>query len=287
MWTEIAAKISETTQQKFEVEQQKTVGGGCINQSYAVSDGDRTFFVKLNEPSQLEMFMAEAAGLEAMYQTQTIRVPQPICTGTSDRHSYIVLEWLEFGRGNSQAWQEMGRKLAAMHQYQGAEKFGWDRNNTIGSTPQVNDWMADWSEFFAVKRIGYQLRLAKRRGGSFPDTDTVVEAVREQLRSHQPQPSILHGDLWSGNAACTADGEPAILDPATYWGDREADIAMTELFGGFPSAFYQGYNAVWPLDDGYRQRKSLYNLYHVLNHFNLFGGGYGSQAQSTIKRLLN
>jgi fructosamine-3-kinase len=287
MWTEIAAKISETTQQKFEVKQQQTVGGGCINQSYAVSDGDRTFFVKLNEPSQLEMFMAEAAGLEAMYQTQTIRVPKPICTGTSDRHSYIVLEWLEFGRGNQQSWQEMGRKLAAMHQYQGSEKFGWDRNNTIGSTPQINDWMEDWSEFFAVKRIGYQLRLAKRRGGSFPDTETVVEAVREQLRSHQPKPSILHGDLWSGNAACTADSEPVILDPATYWGDREADIAMTELFGGFPSAFYQGYNAVWPLDEGYRQRKSLYNLYHVLNHFNLFGGGYGSQAQSTIKRLLN
>ncbi|MEC4804037.1 MAG: fructosamine kinase family protein [Jaaginema sp. PMC 1079.18] len=286
MWTEIAAQISKHTQQKFEVKQQKVVGGGCINQSYAVSDGARTFFVKLNSPSQLEMFLAEEKGLQEMYNTQTIRVPQPLCTGASDRHSYIILEWLEFGSGNSQSWQTMGRQLAAMHQYKGTKKFGWEINNTIGSTPQINEWSDDWSEFFAVKRIGYQLRLAKRKGGSFPDTNTVVEAVREKLRSRQPQPSILHGDLWSGNAACTVDGEPVILDPATYWGDREADIAMTELFGGFPAPFYQGYNAVWPLDDGYRQRKSLYNLYHILNHFNLFGGGYGSQAQSTIDRVL-
>jgi fructosamine-3-kinase len=286
MWTEIAANITRNTHQDFQVETQRSVGGGCINQGYAISDRDRTYFVKLNEASQIAMFEAEVLGLEEMAATQTIRVPRPICCGTSDRHSYIVLEWLEFGSSNQQSWQQMGRNLAAMHQDRGAEKFGWSRNNTIGSTPQINTWMEDWSEFFAVQRIGYQLRLAKRRGGSFPDTETVVEVVRQKLRSHQPQPSLLHGDLWSENAACTTDGEPVILDPATYWGDREADMAMTELFGGFPAAFYQGYNEVWPLDNGYSQRKALYNLYHVLNHFNLFGGGYGSQAQRTISQLL-
>ena len=140
--------------------------------------------------------------------------------------------------------------------------------------------------FFAEQRIGYQLRLAKRKGGSFPNTYQVIAAVRAQLANRKPEASILHGDLWSGNADITTDGKPVIFDPATYFGDRETDIAMTELFGGFPNAFYQGYNQQWQLDPGYQQRKSLYNLYHILNHFNLFGGGYGSQANRMMQHIL-
>jgi len=128
--------------------------------------------------------------------------------------------------------------------------------------------------------------LAKGRGGNFPDTTKVVEAVRQSLGDTSPQPALVHGDLWSGNAAVTLDREPVIFDPATYYGDREVDLAMTELFGGFPAAFYRGYNEVWPLDPGYKKRKDLYNLYHLLNHFNLFGGGYGSQANYTIQQIL-
>ncbi|MGB0564028.1 MAG: fructosamine kinase family protein, partial [Spirulinaceae cyanobacterium] len=273
MWNAIAQQIQAQTGQPFTIQTRRSVNGGCINQGYAISDGDRTYFVKTNSPGQREMFMAERLGLEQMARTQTIRVPQPVLEGATEECSFIVLEWLELGRGKDASWQQMGRNLAALHRYPGSEQFGWDLNNTIGSTPQMNTWMEQWADFFAEQRIGYQLRLAKRRGGSFPETGRVIERVREMLSDRQPQPSLIHGDLWSGNAACTTAGEPIIFDPAAYWGDREADIAMTELFGGFPAAFYQGYAAAWPLDAGYKQRKALYNLYHILNHFNLFGGG--------------
>ena len=150
----------------------------------------------------------------------------------------------------------------------------------------MNPWTEDWAEFFAEHRIGFQLRLAARKGMRFTGADELVETIPQLLAGHTPIASIVHGDLWGGNASVTAEGEPVIFDPATYYGDREVDIAMTELFGGFPAAFYQGYNQEWPLDDGYDRRKTLYNLYHIINHYNLFGGGYGSQAQSMIRTLL-
>jgi fructosamine-3-kinase len=232
------------------------------------------------------MFAAEALGLKQIHATKTIRVPEPICWGIAEKSSYLVLEWLEFGGGNSQSWEKMGRNLAHLHQVSLSDRFGWHCNNTIGSTPQINTISNNWADFFAHQRIGYQLRLAKERGGNFPDEDQVIPAISEILSQHQPHPSLVHGDLWSGNAAITVDGEPVILDPATYWGDREVDLAMTELFGGFPAAFYRGYNDVFPLDAGYQKRKTLYNLYHILNHFNLFGGGYASQANRMLQEIL-
>jgi fructosamine-3-kinase len=287
MWNQIAAEISKVTGEKFTIENRRTISGGSINQSYAIADEHRTYFLKLNNVSHNDMFAAEALGLKAMYDTHTIRVPQPICWGEAGNSTYIVLEYLDFGRGGSnETWTEMGRQLAKMHQVGKADQFGWLRNNTIGSTPQINTWTDHWADFFADHRIGYQLQLARRKGGNFPATDTVVETVREILKGVHPQPSLVHGDLWSGNAACTSTGEPVILDPAVYYADREVDLAMTELFGGFPGAFYRGYGEVWALDEGYQDRKDLYNLYHVLNHFNLFGGGYGSQASRMISRLL-
>lgn len=286
MWTQIAEHISQATGKEFEIENRRSVSGGCINQGYAVTGSDSTYFVKINRASHVEMFAAEALGLQQMLATRTIRLPRPICWGMVERASYIVLEWLEFGRGTAQSWEAMGRQLAAMHRAQGPAQFGWERNNTIGSTPQVNVWTANWADFFAEHRIGYQLQLARRRGGNFPDASEVVEAVREALAARHLQPSLVHGDLWSGNVAVTVAGEPVILDPATYYGDREVDVAMTELFGGFPAAFYRGYNATLPLAEGYQQRKTIYNLYHILNHFNLFGGGYSSQANQMLRQIL-
>ncbi|WP_072621160.1 fructosamine kinase family protein [Spirulina major] len=285
MWDQIAQQITTWTDQPFTIQDRQSVGGGCINQGYRVSDGDRSYFIKLNAAHQEAMFQAEALALRQMATTHTIRVPHPIGVGVAERSSYIVMEWLNFGRGASQSWAQMGRDLAALHQATGSNQFGWDQNNTIGSTPQVNTWTDSWADFFAEHRIGFQLRLAQRRGGSFPATATVIAKVRDLLAAHHPQPALVHGDLWSGNAACTVDGVPVILDPALYWGDRETDIAMTELFGGFPAAFYSGYEALFPLDSGYPQRKKLYNLYHILNHFNLFGGGYGGQAARMIDQL--
>ncbi len=286
MWTQIARHITQTTEKPFEIEKSHPVSGGCINQGYAVSGNGLIYFVKINQANQEAMFAAEALGLKQIHATKTIRVPEPICWGIADKSSYLVLEWLEFGGGDSQSWEKMGRNLARLHQVSLSDRFGWHCNNTIGSTPQINTISNSWADFFAHQRIGYQLRLAKERGGNFPDEDQVIPAISEILSQHQPHPSLVHGDLWSGNAAITVDGEPVILDPATYWGDREVDLAMTELFGGFPAAFYRGYNDVFPLDAGYQKRKTLYNLYHILNHFNLFGGGYASQANRMLQEIL-
>lgn len=285
MWTQIAEHISKVTETEFFVKSRRSVSGGCINQGYAINGDSSTYFVKLNSASQVAMFEAEALGLKQMQQTATIRVPQPICWGTASGSAYIVLEWLEIGRGNNSSWQEMGRMLAAMHSHT-SSSFGWKVNNTIGSTPQINTWTADWAEFYAQHRLAYQFQLARRRGGHFPLQEQLLAAIPQLLADHQPQPSLVHGDLWGGNAAFTASGEPVIFDPATYFGDREVDVAMTELFGGFPSAFYQGYNEVFPLDPGYEKRKTLYNLYHILNHFNSFGGSYESQANRMISQIL-
>ncbi|MEG4842752.1 fructosamine kinase family protein [Microcoleus sp. B9-D4] len=304
MWDNIAARISEVTGDSFFIDNRRSVSGGCINQGYAISSSSRTYFAKINQVSQVAMFEAEALGLQQMRVTQTIRVPEPICWGTEGNSAYIVLEWLDLGgRGGDRAWEEMGRKLAAMHKYtppsppflRGREEvnsgllrtaFGWDMNNTIGSTVQINNWTANWAEFWAEHRIGYQLKLARRRGGNFPQEERLLKVIPELLAGYEPQPSLVHGDLWGGNAGVTSAGEPVIFDPATYLGDREVDIAMTELFGGFPAQFYRGYNQVWPLDSGYEKRKTFYNLYHILNHFNLFGGSYESQANQMINRIL-
>ncbi|MGV0026728.1 fructosamine kinase family protein [Phormidesmis priestleyi] len=286
MWTQIEQQISEVIKQQFKVGDRTSVSGGCINQGYKVTNGKHTFFVKLNRASQFSMFEAEALGLKELSATGTILVPKPICYGVASDSAYIVLEWLEFGRGKGESWQKMGQELAKLHQVRKSTAFGWERNNTIGATPQINTWTSDWTDFFTQHRIGYQLQLAKQRGGNFSQGDRLLAAIPELLMNHKPRPSLVHGDLWSGNAAFTRSGEPVIFDPATYWGDREVDIAMTELFGGFPSEFYQSYNQTWPLDAGYKQRKTLYNLYHVLNHFNLFGGSYESQANQMIRSLL-
>ncbi|MDC0835974.1 fructosamine kinase family protein [Geitlerinema sp. CS-897] len=288
MWEQIAAHITEATGEPFGISTNQSVGGGCISQGSTISDGKRTFFVKLNQASAADMFAAEAVGVKEMWETHTIRVPKPICWGTAGNSAYLVMEWLDLrGRGGgSQVWEQMGRQLAQMHRTGTRDRFGWDRNNTIGSTPQVNTWTEDWAEFFAEHRIRFQLRLAARKGMRFDGGEALVENIPQLLAGHQPIPSIVHGDLWGGNASVTADGEPVIFDPATYYGDREVDIAMTELFGGFSGAFYQGYNEEWSLDEGYDLRKTLYNLYHIINHFNLFGSGYAGQAQRMIQQLL-
>lgn len=286
LWRDIATQISQTTGQPFQPNHRRSVGGGSINQAYAITDGNQSYFVKLNQASQVAMFEAEALGLKQIFQTQTIRVPEPICWGTTNGSAFIVMEWLELGYGDPQAWAVMGRNLAALHQVTSDRGFGWEQNNTIGSTPQLNTWEPDWVTFFVKHRLGYQFQLANRRGGHFPQQEQLLAAVPKILAGHQPQPSLVHGDLWSGNAAVTQQGEPVILDPAVYFGDREVDLAMSQLFGSFPTPFYRAYEDAFPLSPGYPQRQVLYNLYHILNHFNLFGGSYASQANQMIASLL-
>lgn len=286
-WGAIAAHIGEVSGEVFAPASPRSVGGGCINTAVTLCDGHRCFFVKLNSARQLDMFEAEADGLSEMASAQAIRVPQPLCTGIAGSQAYIVMEYISMGRMRGSSSAEAGRQLAAMHR-RSADAFGWHRDNTIGSTPQVNDWTSDWIEFWREKRLSFQLRLAARNGhgGRLQALGERLLEAFPALVDHAPPPSLLHGDLWGGNIGYDNEGGPVIFDPAVYFGDREADLAMTELFGGFGGDFYAAYDETWPRDPGYRTRRTLYNLYHILNHLNLFGGGYGGQAMGMMERLL-
>lgn len=286
-WQAIAGAIADATGAAFEPHAPDTLGGGCINSAFRLSDGRRDYFVKTNRATLADMFEAEAAGLAAMAETGTLRVPEPVCHGVTGDTAYLVIEYIAPGRRGAESWALAGERLAAMHRHS-ADRFGWQRDNTIGATPQPNAWHADWTAFWRDRRLGFQLAEAARNGHG-GRLQTAGERLRESLPAlldHAPEPSLLHGDLWSGNLAFDADGSPYVYDPATYYGDREADLAMTELFGGFDRDFYAAYTSAWPMPTGYPVRKELYNLYHVLNHLNLFGGGYHGQAMRLMERLL-
>ncbi|MCB1777028.1 MAG: fructosamine kinase family protein [Candidatus Competibacteraceae bacterium] len=288
-WNSVEQHISAATDQSFITQQRRAVGGGCINQAWQVSAADQAYFVKVNAASGLAMFEAEAAGLTELAASHTVRVPKPIGWGSAAGQAYLVLEYVPLdGSGSGQSMQTLGQQLALLHR-QPQPYFGWPRDNTIGSTPQLNARAEDWITFWREQRLGFQLQLAARNshGGALQRQGEMLLAQFAGLfAGYAPPPSLLHGDLWGGNAGCTTHGEPVIFDPAAYYGDREADLAMTELFGGFPEGFYAAYRETWPLDAGYPQRRTLYNLYHILNHLNLFGGGYRAQAERMIQQLL-
>lgn len=285
--TDIQSAIRNTARGGFEIADVAAVGGGDINASYRLQgkDGSR-YFVKLNAARHLPMFVAEAQGLAAIAQTRTIRVPQAVAFGTSAGKCYLVLEHLELhAHGNARL---LGAQLAALHRCT-TDRYGFAHDNFIGTTPQPNAWMDDWVEFLRERRLGFQLQLAEENGygGRLQQLGAqLLERLPAFFAGYKPRPALLHGDLWGGNHACLADGTPVLFDPAACYGDREADLAMTELFGGYPADFYAAYRAAWPLDEGYATRRELYNLYHILNHANLFGGGYARQAESMMQRLL-
>jgi fructosamine-3-kinase len=237
------------------------------------------------------MFEAEFEGLIELASSHCIKVPEPLCCGTAGNNAFIAMENLPLG-GSGDASQ-LGQSLAAIHRVtrcsNGQPLYGWTRENTIGSTTQRNDDENNWTTFWVRHRLGFQLDLARRKGANgqiVQRGERLCESLGEFFAGYRPEASLLHGDLWSGNVAFDPTGNPVIFDPAVYYGDRETDLAMTELFGGFSSAFYTAYQSHYPLDEGYSTRKTLYNLYHILNHYNMFGGGYLSQAGTMIDRLL-
>lgn len=265
------------------------VGGGSINRSYRIATlGGAVYLLKTNVRSALAMFEAEREGLEALRRADAIRVPEPIRASVGGDRAFLLLEYVELGHKTALAARACGHALALLHR-QTKPQFGWHRANTIGRTEQLNDWSDDWVGFFRDARLGYQLRLAADNG-----IDTSIQAAGQRLLERMPEfftdytpsASLLHGDLWGGNWGATYGEEPVIFDPATYYGDRETDIAMTRLFGGFGPEFYTAYNESWPLDAGFQQRCDLYNLYHVLNHYNLFRGGYQYQVSELLDKLL-
>lgn len=281
----LADAITRATGADFEPSDPLPAHGGCINQASLLSDGSRRYFVKLNAASAISMFTAEAEALEAIHQTHTIKVPRPVVYGQAAGRAYLILEAISFGHGSPDGWHQMGQQFAALHRHR-SESFGWHRDNTIGSTPQTNTPTENWASFFREQRLRPLFTLAKKNGYHFEHSAVLLDAVDPLLQGHQPEPSLLHGDLWFGNAGFTAAGIPVVYDPASYYGDRETDLAFSEFFGGFPHDFYHGYQSAWPLAPGYATRKDLYNLYHVLNHANLFGRAYASQAQNMIEQLL-
>ena len=286
-WKQISASIGRATNTQFELAHAVPVAGGCINQAWRIEDhNNKRYFVKLNDADKLDMFAAEQAGLKVLASTQTIRVPEVIAYGTATQHAYLVLEYLDIKRSGNACL--MGERLAALHRCH-ADRFGFDPNNTLGETLQPNTWSSDWLIFWREQRLGFQLDLAASNGydGNIQKLGhQLKERLPEFFDDYHPLPSLLHGDLWGGNQAYAANGEPVIFDPAPYYGDREADIAMTELFGGFSQEFYAAYRSSWPLDAGYASRRTLYNLYHILNHANMFGGGYARQAEGMMQQLL-
>jgi fructosamine-3-kinase len=234
------------------------------------------------------MLEAESQGLRELGQAGAVRVPEVLGAGATEVSAWLALEWLALGARTAEAETALGEQLALQHQRR-AQAFGWFRDNAIGSTPQRNEWSDDWVVFFRERRLRYQLELAIGNGagsGLQRRGSRLLERLGGFFTTYQPVPSLLHGDLWSGNWGTDEQGAPVIFDPATYYGDRESDLAMTRLFGGFGADFYAAYAATWAPDPGARTRTSLYNLYHVLNHFNLFGGGYLAQARSMIDALL-
>lgn len=288
IWSAIENAVSLVRRHPFRIRTHHALDGGCINAAALVEGDGERFFVKLNDAGHAGMFAAEAEGLRELAAAAAVRVPGVIGQGEAAGQTFLVLEYLELGPADGGAHERLGRELAALHRHQ-ASCFGWTRDNTIGSTPQINAQESDWIVFFREHRLRHQFELAVRNGYRAPLGDSaeeLLEVLPKFFSAYRPAASLLHGDLWGGNHGALADGTPVIFDPAVYYGDREADLAMTELFGGFSGRFYAAYREAWPLDPGYAVRKTLYNLYHILNHLNLFGGGYSTQARSMIARLL-
>ena len=276
----------------FEVRSLAPVGGGCIHTALRVegrgAGGSATYFAKMNDADRAPMFAAEAEGLAALADAQALRLPRVIAQGSDDERAWIVMEWLELAPLDAKSGAALGRSLARLHRTP-RERFGWARDNFIGASPQVNGWSDDWHAFWRDRRLHAQLRLAARNrlpSRLIDRGERLAADCAAFFATYRPIPSLLHGDLWSGNAAALEGGMPCVFDPAVYVGDREADLAMTEMFGGFPGDVGVAYRTEFPLDDGYTVRRELYNLYHVLNHANLFAGNYVAQAAQSIERLV-
>jgi fructosamine-3-kinase len=284
----IAREIAALTGARCEPAPQQRVTGGSINTCYRWQGGAGAMFVKVGSDSVRGAFEAEAAGLAELGDAGALRVPRVLACGHTHAAAFLALEWIEARPADRSCEQRLGEGLATLHAVTAA-RFGWQRDNTIGRTPQLNGWSDDWAEFFRERRLRPQLTLALQNGFSNVlggRGAQLLECLPALLDGHHPVPSLLHGDLWGGNWLAAAGGEPVVFDPAVYYGDRETDLAMTRLFDGFGAAFYRAYEAAVPARPGERVRGELYNLYHVLNHANLFGGGYARQARAGIDRLL-
>ena len=275
----------------------RPVGGGCINQGTALRTTRGDFFLKWNRQADHRFFGVESEGLAALAASGSVRVPSVIAaSGPGDEVAWLLLEWIEEGRPGRTGWMRLGRELAKLHRDPGPggpdARFGWSGDNLIGSLPQPNGWSDDWAGFWAERRVRPLVRELRDRGALSAAQANIVEVAAERAgellgpAAAADGPSLLHGDLWSGNVLFARDGAPVLIDPAVYVGHREVDLAMADLFGGFSGAFREDYEDAWPLQPGHLRRRPVYQLYPLLVHARLFGGGYAASAAAAARAAL-
>ncbi|MDQ6977044.1 MAG: fructosamine kinase family protein [Ghiorsea sp.] len=291
--TEINTSLADILGRDMQLDTWQSVSGGSIHQAWHVrSRCGQHFFIKTNQANKFHTLEAEYLGLQTLNNhinpENPLRIPKVYTLASNEQYSWLILEYIGFGHSTPASQTALGHGLALLHQHS-APQFGFKTDNVIGENLQTNVWTNDWLSFWAEQRLGTQFKLAVQHGfynSIQHEAEQLLNVLPQLLQDHQPIPCLLHGDLWAGNAAADTEANPIIFDPAVYYGDRECDLAMTTLFGGFSKDFYAAYNHVYPLDSGYEQRKDLYNLYHILNHANLFGGGYIGQSQSMMQQLI-
>ncbi|HMB89442.1 MAG TPA: fructosamine kinase family protein [Rhodothermales bacterium] len=280
----VAAKLGQPIQQS------KSLGGGCIAHATRIETAGGPFFLKYGRGEVAETFAVEAVGLGALDEAGSPLVIPEVLTVQPENETcpgFLLLEWIEPGAKSTAFWQDFGIGLADLHRYT-AERCGFEQDNFIGRLPQRNTWERSWIDFYRKHRLEPQVQRARAGGRWQRAWDHSLSDLYHRLPDllpENPPASILHGDLWSGNFLVARSGTAALIDPATYYGHREADLAMTELFGGFADDFYEAYRAAWSLEPGYTERRDIYNLYHLINHLNLFGGGYAGAVASILKKF--
>ncbi|MCO7261811.1 fructosamine kinase family protein [Dickeya zeae] len=265
--------------------ERRELPGGEVHSAWHLRYGQYDVFVKCDARELLTKFRAEAEQLELLARSQTVQVPAVYGVGSNRDYSFLLLEYLVPKPASAHDAWRLGQQLAQLHQWSEQPQFGLDFDNDLSTTPQPNAWQRRWSSFFAEQRIGWQLQLAAEKGLHFGDIDALIALVEKRLCGHHPQPSLLHGDLWSGNTLNTDRGY-YLFDPACYWGDRECDLAMLPLYPELPPQIYDGYQSVWPLEKDFVERQPIYQIYYLLNRANLFGGKHVVTAQQAIEHHL-
>ncbi len=296
----VSAAFCQLIDPSIRISEVRSVGGGCISNALKITLaserlGNRRVFAKSNEAGFIENFQSEWDGLNALAAAESIVVPKPIAVGIAAEQAWLITEWMETRPASDRFFADFGRQLAELHRVTAGNPIGWRSDNFLGSAIQPNTATACWAEFVAENRIGFQLRWAidqQRVDAKLRrDGEAIVAAMPELLSGRADETSLLHGDLWSGNYLCGATddhhcGVPVIIDPAVYYGCREAEFGMLKLFGSCPSEFYDAYQSTWPLPDGWQYRINVYVLYHLLNHLNLFGSGYLGQCHRVASEIL-
>jgi fructosamine-3-kinase len=285
MWVTLVNHLSETIHREFSLQEKTQLTSTNDTLLYKITDPHQSFFVKVCPKGNNDKFEQEQFGLNTLTSESLFYVADSIAVGESAGYSYHIIEWLDYSEAIDKNWFSFGETLARMHKKHEQKMFGFESDNFIGETHQPNRWHKHWDTFFSEQRIGFQLQLLAEKGIHLVNIDEFVSMVKTSLHHHHCKPSLLHGDLWQGNVGF-CQSKPCVFDPACYYGDREIDIAMTELFAHFHQDFYDGYQSIYPLHENYHQRKRIYNLYHLLNHSNIYGNQYIDDARRSIAQIL-